>query len=88
MTVTVSSDRGIVRTRTPPSRLPAGLTLVKLPRVSRAGTVRVTVAAARTGETSTSSRWAFAGAKAFTPPQADRVLSAVARRLYVGCTSA
>ncbi|HWH94739.1 MAG TPA: hypothetical protein VNT03_12840 [Baekduia sp.] len=64
--------------------LPAGRSVVRLRGLPASGLVRVTVRASAPTVQRSASAWAFSGPRRLSPAEADRVLSGVARRLYVG----
>lgn len=82
VSVTVRTPQGKVLSSTDAGTLPAGTSVVRVPRPTGQATVRVIVA---TGGASarTASDWAFPD-PALSPALARRVLSQVARRLNIG----
>ena len=81
--VTSRIQGGEISVAAGPTLLPAGRSVVQLPELGP-GLQRVTITARTPNATTVSSAYAFPPAQAFAPRDADRVLSAIARRLNIG----
>jgi hypothetical protein len=84
VTVTARNRAGRVVARRRGTTLHSGRSVVRLPGLPQSGLVRITIRAHTPTTEHTASAWAFAGPRRLDPAEADRVLSTVARRLYVG----
>jgi hypothetical protein len=84
VTVTARNRAGRVVAQRRGTTLHSGRSVIRLPGLPKSGLVRITIRARTSAAEHTASAWAFAGQRRLNPAEADRVLSTIARRLYVG----
>ncbi|MCW3003935.1 MAG: hypothetical protein JWQ20_3233 [Conexibacter sp.] len=84
VTVTARDRAGRLVAKSTTRVLPAGRSIIRMRGIARRGLLRITVDASEDIVHLSASAWAFAGPRRLTRAEADRVLSGVARRLYVG----